>query len=53
MASKNRPVPAAQRSFIAKSATFPSSSMEIALQSCPPMSMTVLTAGDIQWAPRA
>ena len=41
MASKKRPVPAAQRSFIANSSTRPLSSTDITLQSWPPMSTTV------------
>ncbi len=53
MASKKRPVPAAQRSFMANSSTRPLPSTDITLQSWPPMSTTVRTAGFNQCAPRA
>ena len=43
--SRNRPVPAAHFSFITKSFTRPVSSMDMALESCPPMSMTVRAEG--------
>ncbi len=53
IASKNLPVPAAQRSFITNSRTLPFSSSDITLQSCPPISTTVRTEGRIHCAPRA
>ena len=53
IASKNLPVPAAQRSFMANSMTFPFLSTDMTLQSCPPISTTVRTAGFSQCAPRA
>ena len=46
--SRNRPVPAAHLSFIAKSFTPPSSVKRIALLSCPPMSMTDRIAGSMK-----
>ena len=46
------PVPAAHFVFIRKSTSPPCSSTLMALQSCPPPSMTVLTLGASQWAPR-
>jgi len=52
--SMPRPVPAAHLSFIRKLTTLPFSSHFITLQSCPPMSNTVLTLGpNIKLAPRA
>jgi len=52
MISRNRPVPAAQRSFITKSLTKPSRT-EMILVSWPPMSMTVSVPGKRNEAPRA
>ena len=49
--SKNWPVPAAQRSFIANFCTLPAASRAIALESCPPMSMIVLHRGSREIAP--
>ena len=51
--SKNRPVPLAQRSFMAKRSTKPLSSTAMTLLSCPPMSTTSRTPGHIAAAPRA
>ena len=51
--SKKRPVPLAQRSFIAKRSTNPFSSTAITLLSWPPMSITSPTPGHSDAAPRA
>src|SRR4030065_322491 len=53
MTSRNRPVPAAHLSFIAKSATLPSGVKRMTLLSWPPMSSTVLALGNRWRAPRA
>lgn len=52
MISRNRPVPAAHRSFITKSATKPLRT-EMILTSWPPMSITVSVPGKRNDAPRA
>ncbi len=53
MTSRNLPVPAAHFSFITKSFTRPVSSIDIALLSCPPISMTVRADGRMKFAPLA
>ena len=51
MLSMKRPVPAAHLSFMKKHWTAPFSSMEMALQSCPPMSRMVRAVGKRKWTP--
>ena len=51
--SRNRPVPAAHLSFIAKSVTLPSGESRMTLLSCPPMSSTVAALGNRRRAPLA
>ena len=53
MASKNRPVPAAHLSFMAKFSTVPSLSTAMPFTSCPPMSMMAVTLGSATWTPMA
>ena len=50
--SRNRPVPAAQRSFMAKSRTAPWASMRMSLLSWPPISITVRASGASCRTPR-
>ena len=52
MTSRNRPVPAAHRSFISNLHKLPFSSSEIALVSCPPMSRTDPQSSEKKRAPR-
>jgi hypothetical protein len=53
MALRNRPVPAAHLSFMAKASTRPEASSRIALLSCPPTSTTRAAPGKRAQAPRA
>ncbi len=53
IASKKRPVPAAQRSFMAKFSTVPSVSTQMPFTSCPPMSIIARTLGSATCTPIA